>query len=90
MKNLPALKGVHCPACGLRCVLRHHADSAECPEHGLIWGMLLMEIRGMEPWEAQLEIGFSHLRDDLRNAFHALESWIINDSHLKIRLPYIV
>lgn len=85
-----ALNRVHCPACGLRCVVSITSDYAECPEHGRISGLLMMQLKGLSGWEAQVEIRFAELQSFVRWQFYELDRWIINDSFLKIRLPYIV
>lgn len=49
--------GVLCPACKLRCcVSRINMDYAECPDHGLINGIVMLQCRGMVPWKALIEI----------------------------------
>lgn len=51
------LMGVLCPACKLRCcVSRINMDYAECPDHGIINGIVMLQCRGMVPWKALIEI----------------------------------
>ena len=81
---------INCPACGLRCVLRIYNDFAECPEHGLIPGLLLMELgRNYDPVDALIEIRASQLRDWVRIRFYELHRWLDNDSAVRITVPYL-
>ena len=81
------MAGTNCPACGLRCVFRMNEDSIECPEHGIIYGILLMQIKGMDQVDALIEIMAAQRLDWSRRAFDHLRQWLYNDSYLKIRAP---
>ncbi len=80
-------RGALCPACGLRMCIRIYSDAAECPEHGLLSGLFLLQIAGMEPWEAEIEIAAYQIQEYVRHAFERANTWLYNDSKLKIRVP---
>ncbi len=46
----------NCPVCGLRCVLRLSVDDAECPEHGVMDGMLFMRLSKLGRVDALIEL----------------------------------
>ena len=79
-----------CPACGLRCVVRFDSDSAECRDHGLMAGLLLLRLNGVTGWQALIEIRAYQLHWQVRREFSRLNKWLYNDSDLKIRVPSLV
>ena len=45
-----------CPICDLRCVWRINIDCIECPDHGEITGVQLIQYKGMSPAHMLIEI----------------------------------
>lgn len=81
--------GCACPACGLRCVTRINWDTAECPVHGVIPGLLIAQLIGSDRIDALIEIRASQLHDWLYSQFRSLEHWLNNDSKLRISAPWL-
>ena len=75
MNSVPLERAVHCPACGLRCIARINCDAAECPEHGWISGLMMLELEGCSPVDALIELRAAQLHNDLRTAFHRFRDW---------------
>ncbi len=46
----------NCPICSLRCVYHINMDCIECPDHGVITGIQLMQLKGMSPEHMWIEI----------------------------------
>lgn len=57
---------------------RIDADSCYCPEHGEWPALLLLSVRGMEPWEAQVELTAMRLHWWLYQEFNSLRAKILH------------
>lgn len=61
----------NCPVCGLRMVVHLNTDMAECPEHGRISGLTMLQLSDKRGWQALIEMraGQAYLwLDSLRTA----------------------
>lgn len=63
-----------CPICQLRCVSRVNMDCIECPDHGVITGLQMMQYRGQSQREFAVDVSFDHLHWQVRNAFDCLRA----------------
>ena len=57
---------MNCPVCGLRCVVRLNSDTAECPDHGVLSALVALEVKGMSPLDAFIEIRAEQLQRQFR------------------------
>lgn len=55
-----------CPVCGLRSVMRIHADCIECPDHGFITGLRFVELKGKSRVHALIDIRCDQAMEEVR------------------------
>lgn len=76
-----------CPICDLQCVVNISSDFAECPNHGKFSGMALLTARGMQPWEALIEIRSEQLHFAAHRAFDSAK-WAVMSGKKEWEYPF--